>query len=1250
MNYKTIKDLSKDIKALVPKLPVDLDLIVGIPRSGLLVGNLIALYLNLPFTDVESLCEGRVLQSGPRLDSKFDFDKCKKVLVVDDTVFAGHSMRAAKSAIRAANLPYEIYYAAIYVTSRYHGEVDFWHELVESPRFFEWNISTHDILTKSCVDLDGVLCRDPTEEENDDGDNYRHFIANVEPIFKPSVEIGWIVTCRLEKYRDLTEKWLKKYGIQYRNLIMMNFPDKKARIASKSYSTFKAEAYKSADAALFIESSLKQAQEIVKLTGKEVLCIESNQLIRDDTQYRIAELQNIIVELQDRVLELQNGCVKLRSRIEKLQGRISTLSEKNKALRASVTFQVGKALVSAARPSRATIALPFRLWRIYRDYRARKRQHSLTNEMEEGEGNKQKLQEFVPAERKSASWTRKATPATFIYKLLYIIGRRLVDRLTLEQRRFVAKLLPPGLRNFIERILTSGQRRTNLAERLAIKLWNLGFIERALADLYALLADDSKPRQQKQAAWELSLWYVDQYSEEGAVKCLELLPKAMDGVKNPVHLRRAAVLEIESLDILGDKEAAKLALRRALKLGPDADLFLAAANLESSLPERMIWVNKALALHGLASVSLDTSANLPPLHCLRPGGDTREHARISDNAPKVTVIMPAYNAEGSIEMALGSVLAQTWDNLEVLVVDDCSEDATAALVEKYMEKDSRVRLIRLEANRGTYVARNVGLKAATGDFVTCHDTDDWSHPQKIETQVLHLIKNPSIIGNFSRWTRVTPELTFRRRGNRGFYIQVNYSSFMFRRQPVVESVGYWDSVRFAADVELRRRVRNFFGNKAVKDLKTGPLAFAVQSEVSLTGHSAFGYHGRLMGIRKEYHEGYTHFHITTDSLYLEFPQETRPFPVPEPMWPIREAKRSGRRHFDVILASDFRLRAGATASNVEEIKAQRGMGLRTGLIQMSWYDYVPTRMIDTKVRELIDGDRVQMVVYGEKVSCDLLILKYPPILQERQRYIPDVKAEHVIVIMIMTPYADYGPDGVRRYDIRRCAEHLKEYFGEVGVWYPIGPWVRETLYKHHAEELAAIPLADEDWVEIIDVNQWRRTSQPPRGQKIRIGRHSRDDWVKWPADRHELLSIYPDSSDYEVHILGGARAPRQVLGRLPKNWHVLEFGTMDPRDFLSALDVFVYYTHPYWVESFGRTIFEAMAVGVPAILPYSYQELFQEAAVYAEPSEVKLAIDRLMNDDDYYDSQVERAWRYVESNFGYSKHVSRLSAILGRKL
>jgi orotate phosphoribosyltransferase len=109
--------------------------------------------------------------------------------------------------------------------------VDFYSKLVDHPRCFEWNIMHHAFLERSCIDLDGILCKDPTNDENDDGQNYRHFLINVEPLLRPSVEIGWIVTCRLEKYRKLTEEWLRKHSIKYKNLVMMNLPDKATRVA-----------------------------------------------------------------------------------------------------------------------------------------------------------------------------------------------------------------------------------------------------------------------------------------------------------------------------------------------------------------------------------------------------------------------------------------------------------------------------------------------------------------------------------------------------------------------------------------------------------------------------------------------------------------------------------------------------------------------------------------------------------------------------------------------------------------------------------------------------------------------------------------------------------------------------------------------------------------------------------------------------------------------------------------------------------
>lgn len=286
MNYRSIADLNTDIKQWISKLPKDFDLIAGVPRSGLLAANLLALYLNLPLADLEGLCNGRILSSGPRFsDTLPDLTKGRKVLVVDDSVFSGAQITRIKERVIKACLPHQIYYAAVYIASGGQKHVDFWYKIVEMPRVFEWNLMHHSILSKSCVDIDGVLCRDPTEQENDDGERYRKFIANVEPLVIPSKIIGWLVTCRLEKYREPTEAWLRQQKVQYQHLVMMNFPNKEERIASSSHAAFKAEVYESLNAELFVESSVKQAQEIAKLSRKPVFCIETNQMFKGSFIY-----------------------------------------------------------------------------------------------------------------------------------------------------------------------------------------------------------------------------------------------------------------------------------------------------------------------------------------------------------------------------------------------------------------------------------------------------------------------------------------------------------------------------------------------------------------------------------------------------------------------------------------------------------------------------------------------------------------------------------------------------------------------------------------------------------------------------------------------------------------------------------------------------------------------------------------------------------------------------------------------------
>ena len=102
--------------------------------------------------------------------------------------------------------------------------------------------------------------------------------------------------------------------------------------------------------------------------------------------------------------------------------------------------------------------------------------------------------------------------------------------------------------------------------------------------------------------------------------------------------------------------------------------------------------------------------------------------------------------------SIDSLINQTYDNLEIIVINDCSTDRTKAIVNSLIKEDNRIRQITLAKNSGTYVARNIGLKYCTGDFITVHDADDISHPQKIQFQVNSLINDKSLVGSTSVFT------------------------------------------------------------------------------------------------------------------------------------------------------------------------------------------------------------------------------------------------------------------------------------------------------------------------------------------------------------------------------------------------------------------------------------------------------------------------------------------------------------------
>lgn len=101
----------------------------------------------------------------------------------------------------------------------------------------------------------------------------------------------------------------------------------------------------------------------------------------------------------------------------------------------------------------------------------------------------------------------------------------------------------------------------------------------------------------------------------------------------------------------------------------------------------------------------------------------------------MSVIMPAYNAEKYIEEAISSVVSQTHENWELLILDDCSTDRTVEIAERFAGLDARIRLLRNPQNMGVAKTRNRGLDLAQGEWIALLDSDDVWHRDKLEKQL-----------------------------------------------------------------------------------------------------------------------------------------------------------------------------------------------------------------------------------------------------------------------------------------------------------------------------------------------------------------------------------------------------------------------------------------------------------------------------------------------------------------------------------
>ena len=197
--------------------------------------------------------------------------------------------------------------------------------------------------------------------------------------------------------------------------------------------------------------------------------------------------------------------------------------------------------------------------------------------------------------------------------------------------------------------------------------------------------------------------------------------------------------------------------------------------------------------------------------------------------PLVSVIVAAFNCEDTIDYALRSLLDQSYQKIEILIADDCSDDKTRKKLKEY-QKLPNIRVFQSEKNQGPYNIRNALISEAKGELITFHDSDDFALSHRIETQVSTMIREGTVM-SVGRWFRVTPNGHFVNFPD-GEFLRMCVNSIMFHRK-IFNIFGPYRSVLFGADSEFYEIARGYLRSDQVSQIEV-PGVLGLWSSSSLT--------------------------------------------------------------------------------------------------------------------------------------------------------------------------------------------------------------------------------------------------------------------------------------------------------------------------------------------------------------------------------------------------------------------------------
>ncbi|MCW2801384.1 MAG: hypothetical protein JWQ70_2856 [Aeromicrobium sp.] len=627
--------------------------------------------------------------------------------------------------------------------------------------------------------------------------------------------------------------------------------------------------------------------------------------------------------------------------------------------------------------------------------------------------------------------------------------------------------------------------------------------------------------------------------------------------------------------------------------------------------------NQAFRDHGLLEVSITPGSGAM---FDRLAVDVPDNLRLPLTTPLVTVIVSTYKPDQSLMTALGSLINQTWQNLEILLVDDCSPAEFDDLLAEGEALDPRIRLIRLSENVGTYVIRNRAIAQSHGEYVAILDSDDWSHPQRIERQVSALDGPTPYLASHTGSIRVHHDLSTVSVGLSSF--RKAAASLLFRKDVVISALGGFDEVRKAADTEFSARIDLVFGD-ATLDLPD-PLVFTQLTDDSLS-RAEFGFewhHPARVAHRAGWYRWHREIRAGRASAFVA-PGGPRPFVGPHR---IRTGRTAPPSACDAVLLADWRPMVSRGYHATAQLAALSDAGLSVGAahsVSARYFDRLRLGLRD-EMLALQEEGRARLVLWEEPVDIGVLIVTDPELLTLTPQPVEvRLRPRRAVIVAGHPPRAPQG--GWLTYDPAVVERNVRTLFGVDPSWLPAHDGIAGALEKEGATG-AMLPSQHTGVVE----SRPRIRPGLRGGSRPIIGTTGLEGPKKDRPSFGLLRRLLPADGSYDVRLRVDPGVIEEIVGdrRLPLRWLVLD-ESRPPEDFLRQLDVFIGIPMRSWGPEPSWAAIEAMAHGAVTILDPAYEEQFGDAALYAQPDDVPQLLKNVTADPARFARQQERGYAFV---------------------